>query len=63
MKITPITKDQWVSVVKNAVVAGVSTFVVALQASGDVSRTAFYSAAVAAVAAAIKVVEKSFTDA
>lgn len=62
MSITPISKDQWVSVVKNAIIAGAAAFVTALQATGDVSRTALYSACATAVAAAIKVVEKSFTD-
>lgn len=63
MSISVITKEQWVSVVKNAIIAGVATFGVALQASGEVSRTAVYSAIVAGVAAVIKIVEKAFTEA
>lgn len=62
MAISPITKSQWVSVVKNAVIAGVAAFAVALQASGEVSRTAVYSAIVAGVTAVIKIVEKSFVE-
>lgn len=63
MNITPLTRNQWISVVKNAIIAGVAAFGVALQASGEVSRTAVYSAIVASVAAAIKIVEKAFSEA
>lgn len=63
MSLSVITKEQWVSVVKNAIIAGVAAFGVAFQANGDVSRTAFYSAVVAGVTAVIKVVEKAFTEA
>lgn len=63
MNITPLTRNQWISVVKNAIIAGVAAFGVALQASGEVSRTAVYSAIVAGVAAAIKIVEKAFSEA
>lgn len=62
MKLSTISREQWVSVVKNAVIAGVAAFGVALQASGEVSRTAVYSAIVAGVTAVIKIVEKSFVE-
>lgn len=63
MSISVISKEQWVSVVKNAVFAGVAAFAVAFQASGEVSKTAFYSAVVAGVTAVIKIVEKTFSEA
>mgnify|MGYP006935522770 CR=1 FL=1 len=59
--ISPITKTQWISVAKNAVIAGVSAFAVSLQASGDVSKPVLISAAVAFVTAAVKTIEKAFT--
>lgn len=62
MNITPLTRNQWISVVKNAIIAGVAAFGVALQASGEVSRTAVYSAIVAGAAAVIKIVEKAFSE-
>jgi hypothetical protein len=61
MKLSPITGRQWVSIVKNALLAGASAFVVAVQSSG-ISKPALAAAAVAGVTAALKFVEKAFTQ-
>ena len=63
MKLSPITKEQWVSVVKNAIIAGVASLGAALQQSGDLNKATLTAAIVAAGAAIIKVVEKAFTEA
>lgn len=62
LALSPITKSQVISIVKNAVIAGVSAFAVALQASGDVSKPALIAAATAFVTAVVKTVEKAFTQ-
>ena len=60
---TPITKDQWKSVARNAVFAGVSAFVIFLSTSADpFSKTALKAGAVLALTTAIKIVEKLFTQ-
>lgn len=63
MKISTITKDQWVSIAKNSVIAGLAAFATSLQMSNDVSQPALVSAGVAGVTAIIKVIEKAFTEA
>lgn len=62
MKLSPITKAQAISIVKNAAIAGLSAFAVSIQLSNDVSKPAVVSAAVAAIAAVVKTVEKAFTQ-
>lgn len=62
MKLSPITKDQWISVVKNSLLAGLAAFFVALQASGTLDKKAYLAAATAAGMAVFKVVEKAFSQ-
>lgn len=62
MKLSPITKEQWISVAKNSILAGLAAFFVALQASGTLDKKAYLAAATAAGMAIFKVVEKSFTQ-
>jgi hypothetical protein len=59
--ISNLDKAQWISVVKNAVIAGVAAFAVSLQLSGDINNQTLVVAAVAGATAAIKFVEKLFT--
>lgn len=61
--VSRITRQQVVSIVKNAVIAGLAAFAVALQQSGDVSKPALIAGLTAAVTAIVKVVEKAFTEA
>jgi len=64
MSISPITKDQWKSVVKNALIAGASTFVTLWAATNfSLSKATLIGCAGTAIAAAVKVVEKLFTEA
>ena len=62
MKLSPITKVQVVSIVKNSVIAGLAAFAVALQQSGDVTKPALVAALTAAVTAVVKTVEKAFSE-
>lgn len=62
MKLSPITKIQVVSIVKNSVIAGLAAFAVALQQSGDVTKPALVAALTAAVTVIVKTIEKSFTE-
>ena len=62
LKVSKITKEQVVSIVKNSVIAGVSAFAVSLQASGDVSKPALIAGLTAFVTACLKTVEKAFTE-
>ena len=62
MSITPITKEQWVKVAKALAYAFVSAFVVALGASGELSKSAIAAAAVAGVNAVLVACKQLFTD-
>lgn len=62
MSISPVTKDQWVKVFKALAYAFVSAFVVALGASGELSKSALAAAAVAGVNAVLVAVKQLFTD-
>lgn len=62
MSISPITKEQWISVVKNAVIAGLVSFAYTLQVSG-LTKPGIVSAGIAAGVAIVKVIEKLFTPA
>jgi len=63
MSITALTKDQWISVVKNAVIAGAVAFLLSLQYSPSLDKDSLYSATIAAGVAIVKIVEKLFTEA
>ena len=60
MKISPITKDQWISVVKNALIAGVTAFLATVQVVG-VNKSGAVAGLSAALAAIVKIVEKALT--
>jgi hypothetical protein len=62
IKMSPVTKDQWVKVFKALAYAFVSAFVVALGASGELSKSALAAAAVAGVNAVLVAVKQLFTD-
>ena len=62
-RLSKITKSQWVSVLKNSLIAGLVAFGVSLQLSGDVTKPALVTALIAAGVAVVKVVEKAFTPA
>lgn len=62
MSISPVTRDQWVKVFKALAYAFVSAFVVALSASGELSKSAVAAAAVAGVNAVLVAVKQLFTD-
>ena len=61
VSVSNLSKDQWVSVVKNAVIAGVVAFCTVVGASGNINQDVLSSAAVAAGVAAVKIVEKLLT--
>ncbi len=63
MKMSLITRAQWVSVIKNALIAGAAAFVAALQINPNADKAVLIAALSAAVAAAVKVIEKAFTEA
>lgn len=66
MSISPVTKDQWVKVVKALGYAFVSTFVATLLYTPDlsqISQRAVISAAVAGVNAVLVLVKQFFTEA
>lgn len=62
MSISPITKEQWVKVLKSLAYSFVSTFVVALLASQDFSKAGLSAAAVAGVNAVLVAVKQLFTS-
>lgn len=62
MNITPITKDQWVKVLKALLYAFVSTFVVTLVSSNGFSKAALYASAVAGLNAVLVAVKQLFTQ-
>jgi len=61
MSISPITKEQALKIVKALAYSFVSTFVVALVASGELSRSALAAAAVAGVNAVLVAIKQLFT--
>lgn len=62
MTLSPITKEQVISIVKNSVIAGLAAFAVSLQQSGDVTKPALIAGLTAAVTAIVKTVEKAFSE-
>lgn len=58
---SPLTKDQWVSVIRNSVFAFLAVVVPLLATSTDLSQASVKAAVVAGIMAAFKVVEKVFT--
>jgi len=63
MRISPISKQQWISIIKNSVIAGLAAFATSLQFSNDISKPAVITASVAALTAIAKTIEKAFTEA
>ncbi len=63
MKISPITKAQWVKVIKALGYSFVSTFVVALPVVDKFNKMTLYAAAVAGVNAVLVTVKQLFTEA
>jgi uncharacterized membrane protein YagU involved in acid resistance len=62
MSISPITKEQWVKVLKSLAYSFVSTFVVALLASQDFSKAGLSAAAVSGFNAVLVAVKQLFTS-
>ena len=62
MKLSPVTKDQWVKVLKALLYSFVSTFVVSLTAQPELSKATLYAAAVAGVNAVLVTVKQLFTE-
>ena len=62
MKISPVTKAQFIKIVKALAYAFVSAFVVALLASNDLSQAGIAAAAVAGVNAVLVTVKQLFTQ-
>lgn len=60
MTISPITKAQWVSVVRNTLIAAVSAFVATVQVVG-LNKAGYTAGLSAALAAALKIVQKLFS--
>jgi hypothetical protein len=60
--ITTITKEQWKSIVRNSIFAGLTTFVLVLQSSASLDKKAVFAAATAAGMSIFKIVEKAFTE-
>jgi 4-amino-4-deoxy-L-arabinose transferase-like glycosyltransferase len=63
MKISPITKEQWVKVLKALAYAFVSAFIVAIAASQDFSKAGLTAAAIAGVNGVFVAVKQLFTQA
>jgi hypothetical protein len=63
MKISPVTKEQAIKIAKALGYAFVSTFVVALMASNELSTSAIAAAAVAGVNAVLVAIKQLFTEA
>lgn len=63
MSISPVTKDQWVKVLKAVLYSFVSTFVVSIMAQPEFSKATLYAAAVAGVNAVLVTVKQLFTEA
>ena len=62
MTISPVTKAQWVKVLKALAYSFVSTFAVALMASNELSKAAIAAAAVAGLNAVLVTVKQLFTQ-
>jgi hypothetical protein len=60
-KLSPITKAQIISIVKNSVIAGLAAFVATVQVSG-LTKAGAISGLSVALAAIVKTVEKAFTE-
>jgi hypothetical protein len=56
------TREQWLSVLRNTVIAFVSAFAVTLSTSTELSVAAIRAAAVAGIVASGKVLEKLFSE-
>lgn len=56
------TKEQWMSVLRNTVIAFVSAFAITLSTSTELSTATLKAAAVAGLVACGKVLEKLFND-
>jgi len=62
MTISPLTRAQWFSVLKNSLIAGVAAFVTAWSASGYATdKSVLVACATAGLTATLKVVEKLFS--
>lgn len=59
---TPLSKDQWVSVFKALAYAFVSTFITTLLVQPELTQAALYASAVAGVNAVLVTIKKLFTD-
>ena len=62
MKLTPLTKAQWISVARNSLFAFIATFVTIVSASGNFDGSTLVAAATAGVMAVLKIVEKALTE-
>ena len=62
MKLSPITKDQFLKIAKAFAYSFVSTFVISLMAQPTLDKAALYAAAVAGFNAALVTVKQAFTD-
>ena len=59
--ISPLTKNQWMAVIKAIVYSFVSTFIVTVVVNPTLTRAALYAAAVAGVNASLVTIKKLFT--
>lgn len=62
MKLSPITKEQWLKILKALTYSFVSTFVVSLMAQPEMSKATLYASAVAGVNAVLVTVKQLFTE-
>jgi hypothetical protein len=63
VSVTPITKEQWLSVARNTVLAFLATFLPAIVYSPEITQAAVKAAVVAGLMASFKVIEKAFQEA
>lgn len=63
MKLSVITKSQWISVVRNALFAFVASFGALLATPDHINKQLLISAAAAGFMAALKIIEKALTAA
>lgn len=62
LTLSPLNRGQWFSVLKNALIAGVSAGIVAWQASAYATdKTSLVAVATAGLTAILKVIEKLFS--
>jgi hypothetical protein len=59
---TPITKNQWHSVLTNTVFAFLSAFLPIIIASGSFDKATLVAGATAGLMAGLKIIQKAFTD-